>query len=92
MRDRAKRAAKTTEDRAAAQQQRREKQISETEEQREVRLQRMRITQTTSQVAHQVVLGPSSTASYSMHADIRNVVVVANTYARHRRISCRITS
>ena len=31
MRDRAKRAAKTTEDRAAAQQQRRERQISETE-------------------------------------------------------------
>ena len=40
----AKHAARTTEDRAAAQQQRRERQTSETEEQREVRLQRMRIT------------------------------------------------
>ena len=39
--DRATRAAKTTEDRAAAQQQRRERQTLETEEQREVR---MRIT------------------------------------------------
>ena len=38
MRDRAKCAAKTTEDRAAAQQQRRERQTMETEEQREVRL------------------------------------------------------
>ena len=44
MRDRAKRAAKTTEDRVAVQQQRRERQTSETEEQRDVRLQRMRIT------------------------------------------------
>ena len=38
------RAAKTTEDRAAAQQQRKERKTSETEEQREVRLQRMCIT------------------------------------------------
>ena len=44
MRNRAKRAAKTTEDRAATQQQRRERQTLETEEQRKVRLQRMRIT------------------------------------------------
>ena len=42
-RDRAKRAA-NTEDKAAAHQQRRERWTSETEEQREARLQRMRIT------------------------------------------------